>query len=248
MGVTLITGASSGIGRSLARSLARRGETIVAVARRKELLDTLADEIKADGGRALALRCDVTLPAQVRDACAAALQAFGSIDRLIANAGGGERTSVDEFRASTVADMLTLNVIGAANCIEAVLPAMLARGHGHIVLMSSLAASRGLPGAAGYSAAKAALTSMGEGLRADLHGRGIRVTILAPGFVATREGRKPRPFEVSLDAATERMTAAILARRRVCAFPLPLVLMAWMLRCLPAQISDWLAAKLRRPT
>lgn len=245
MGVTFITGASSGIGRSLARSLAARGETIVAAARRKELLDALVAEIETGGGRALAVQCDVTQGDQVRRACAEAIKSFGPIDRLIANAGGGERASVDDFRAEPIEQMLTLNVVGAANCIEAVLPAMLARRSGHIVVMSSLAGWRGLPGAAGYSAAKAALTAMAEALRVDCRGRGVDVTVLSPGFVATRERKKPRPFEVPLDAATERMVAAILARRRSCAFPLPMVMMAGVLRCLPAWLYDLIAARLR---
>jgi short-subunit dehydrogenase len=245
MGVTWITGASSGIGRSLALALAARGEAIAAAARREELLAALAGEIQARGGRALALRCDVIRAEEVRAACARAEQALGPIDRLVANAGGGGRTPLAEFRADPIAEMLALNVVGAARCIEAVLPAMLARGRGHIVLLSSLAACRGLPGAAGYSAAKAALTALGEGLRAELRGRGIDVTLLLPGFVATRERGRPRPFEVELEAATRRMVEAILARRSVCAFPLPLVLVAGALRLLPAALSDRIAMRLR---
>lgn len=247
MSVTLITGASSGIGRALALALAARGETIVALARRKDLLDALAAEIRSRGGKALAVRCDVTEPEQVRAACAAAVQSFGIIDRLIANAGGGDRTPVDHFRAESISGMLALNAGGAANCIEAVLPSMLERRSGHIVLMSSLAASRGLPGAAGYSAAKAAVTAMGEALRAELRGRGVDVTILSPGFVAAKEHKKSRPFEVPLAAATETLVKAILARRRSCAFPLPLVLIAGLLRLLPAALSDRIAMRLRGP-
>jgi short-subunit dehydrogenase len=245
MGVTVITGASSGMGRSLALALASRGETIVAVARREEMLDALARKIRSAGGCALALRCDVTVPEQVREVFARAEQRLGPIDRLVANAGGGGRTRVDAFDSGAIADMLALNVVGAAHCIEAVLPGMLARGRGHLVLMSSLAARRGLPGAAGYSAAKAALTALGEGLRAELRGRGVQVTVLMPGFVATRERRRPRPFEVSLEEATRRMVEAILARRRALAFPLPLVLLAGLLRLLPAGLSDRIALRLR---
>ncbi len=236
MAVTLITGASSGIGRSLARRLAAQGDFIVAVARRMDLLESLVAEIQTAGGRALALKCDVTDRDQVLRVCAEAVRIAGPIDRLVANAGGGERMSVDDFKADGVAQMLAVNVTGTANCIEAVLPAMLARGQGHIVIMGSLAAWRGIPGAAGYSAAKAALGVLAEGLRVDLRPRGIDVTLLLPGFVATRERKRRRPFEVPLGAATERMISAILARRRVCAFPFPLVLMAALLRWIP----DWL--------
>jgi short-subunit dehydrogenase len=245
MSVTLITGASSGIGRSLALSLAARGEVIAAVARRRELLDTLVQEITAKGGRAIALPCDVTDRSQVLQAVATASEALGPIDRVIANAGGGERTSVDDFQAEQIAAMLALNVVGTANCIEAVLPAMLARGRGHIVVMSSIAGFRGLPGGAGYSAAKAALTTLAEALRADLRPRGIDVTVLTPGFIRTKPQKKPRPFELPLEVATERMVAAILARRRAYAFPWTLTFIARGARLLPAVLYDAVATGLR---
>jgi NADP-dependent 3-hydroxy acid dehydrogenase YdfG len=247
MSVTMITGASSGIGRGLALALAARGEMIVAVARRKELLDTLVLEIEARGGRALAVQCDVTDLEQVRAAYSAGTQAFGTIDRIVANAGGGKRNPVEDFRADAIAGMLTLNVASAANCIEVVLPAMLARGSGHIVLMSSLAARRGLPRATGYSAAKAAMTALGEGLRAELKPRGIDVTVLMPGFVEAKESRKPRPFEVPLSEAAERMAVAIIARRGSFMFPRSLVLITGLLRLLPAGLSDWSVQRVMGP-
>ncbi len=240
MAVTLVTGASSGIGRSLARRLATQGEFIIVLARRMDLLESLVAEIHAGGGRALALQCDVTDRDQVLSACAEATRSAGPIDRLVANAGGGERMPVDKFNAGGVAQMFAVNVTGTANCIEAVLPSMLVRGQGHIVIMGSLAAWRGIPGAAGYSAAKAALGTLAEGLRVDLRPRGVDVTLLLPGFVATRERKRRRPFEVPLEAATERMTTAILARKRVCAFPFPLVALATLLRWAP----DWLYERL----
>jgi short-subunit dehydrogenase len=220
---------------------------IVAVARRKDLLDTLVLEIEARGGRALAVQCDVTDLKQVRAARDAAVQHFGTIDRIIANAGGGERNPADQFSGQAIADMLTLNVTSAANCIEAVLPDMLQRGTGHIVLMSSLASRRGLPRATGYSGAKAAMTALGEGLRAELKPRGIDVTVLMPGFIAVKEGRKPRPFEVPLDVAAQRMAEAIVARRKCYMFPWQLVAITAILRALPAGISDWIVQRVQGP-
>jgi len=234
--VTLLTGASSGIGRSLARRLA--DDPLALLARRKDLLDTLAAEIEAGGGRALALPCDVTDRAQVAAAVQEAEARLGPIERLIANAGGGSKTDVRSFQAADVEAVLRLNVLGAANCIEAVLPGMLARGRGHIVVTSSLAGSRGLPGAAAYSAAKAALSTMAESLRVDLAPHGIDVTVLAPGFVRAKPDRKPRPFEVGLEQATAAMARAIRARRKAYAFPLPLVLGAGLGRLLPASLYD----------
>lgn len=236
MTVTLLTGASSGIGRSLALRLAE--DPLALVARRKTLLDTLAAEIEAAGGQALALACDVTDRAQVAAAVQAAEARFGPIERLIANAGGGRSTDVERFAAAGIEEILRLNVVGTANCIEAVLPGMLARGRGHIVVTSSLAAWRGLPGAAAYSAAKAALTTMMESLRIDLAPHGIDVTVLAPGFVRTNPDKKGKPFQVDLEQATARMARAIRARRKSYAFPLPLVLALGFGRLLPAPLYD----------
>src|SRR5262245_15834962 len=191
MGMTFITGASSGIGRSLARRIAADGAPVVVVARRKPLLDGLVEEIAQAGGRALAIACDVTDRAAVRDAVRQAEAHFGPTARLVANAGGALR-SADAFSVEHLAAVVDVNLIGVANCIDAVLPGMLERRAGHLVAVSSLAASRGLPGSAAYSAAKAGLNNMMESLRIDLRGRGIDVTIIAPGFVRTKPGVKPK--------------------------------------------------------
>lgn len=244
MTVTLLTGASSGIGRSLARRLAP--DPLALIARRKPLLDSLAAEIQAAGGQALALACDVTDAAQVRGAVEAAEARFGPIERLIANAGGGSKTDVQRFRAAEIEQVLALNVVGVANCIEAVLPGMFARGRGHIVVTSSLAAWRGLPGAAAYSAAKAALTAMMESLRIDLAPHGIDVTVISPGFVQAKPGKRSKPFQLDLEQATARMARAIQARRRSYAFPLPLVLATGFGRLLPAPLYDRLLKRGKR--
>jgi short-subunit dehydrogenase len=241
MGMTFITGASSGIGRSLARRLAADGEAVAVVARRRALLDSLVAEIAGAGGQALAIQCDVTDRASVRDAIRQAEARFGPTSRLIANAGGASTTSVDEFSAAELGAVVDLNLLGVANCIEAVLPGMLERRAGHLVAVSSLAAYRGLPASAAYSAAKAGLTNMMESLRIDLRSRGVDVTVLAPGFVRTKPGnkkKKNRPLRLELEAATGRMHAAIVARKPYYAFPKPLVALVWLGRLLPATIYD----------
>jgi len=244
MGVTFITGASSGIGRSLAKQLASQGEAIVAVARRKPLLDTLVEEITRENGRAVALACDVTERTAVFAVVKEAETLLGSIDRLVACAGGGEPTFVETFTAAQIGRVFATNVGGTAHCIEAVLPGMLRRGTGHLVAVSSIAAYGGLPGAAAYSAAKAALSNMMESLRIDLHPRGIAVTLICPGFVRTRPSAKKRqrPFQLEVEKATRLMCRAIMARKRYYAFPAPLVVAAVVGRVLPASLYDWLLA------
>ena len=239
MTVTIVTGASSGIGRSLARRLARRGDPVALLARRKALLDELAAEIAEQGGRAVAIACDVTDAAQVRAAVREVEAKLGPVERLVANAGGGEPTFVDDFRADAVAACLDLNVVGAARCIEAVLPDMLARRSGHLVAVSSLAASRGLPTAGAYAAAKAALDNLMESLRIDLRGRGVDVTTIAPGPVRLKpKSKKARGFAIDVEDAAARIERAIDRRVAYFAFPWPVALATRIGGWLPIAVYD----------
>jgi short-subunit dehydrogenase len=245
MNVTFVTGASSGLGRQIAMSLAARGDAVVVVARRGELLDALAREIEAAGGWARAIACDVTDREQVSRAVALVESTDGPIERLVSCVGGGKRSTIDDFRAAQVEQMLSLNVMATANCLEAILPRMLQRKRGHIVAISSLAAARGLTGAAEYSAAKAALSTLLEGLRIDLKPRGIDVTTLSPGFVRSDENRKRRFMEVPLDAAVARMVKAIERRHRSYSFPQWLAFFLAVFHCLPPTLADAIVSWVR---
>lgn len=243
MTVTLITGASSGIGRSLALRLGRRGDPVALVARREFQLNEVTAAVTASGGLALPLPCDVTDAAQMDAAVRAAEARFGPVERFVSCAGGGGRTRVDAFRADEVAALLELNVVGLARGIEAVLPGMLERRAGHLVVLGSLAASRGLPAAAAYGAAKAAVHTMTESLRVDLRERGVDVTLIEPGPVRVRpQSKKSRFVSIGLEEATARMERAIDARKAYVAFP-PLFAMANRLGALlPAPLYDRLLA------
>jgi short-subunit dehydrogenase len=249
MTVTIVTGASSGIGRSLARRLALRGDPVALLARRKTLLDDLAGEIAEAGGRALAIACDVTDAAQVAEAVREVDKRMGPVERLVANAGGGEPTFVDGFRADSVAACLDLNVVGVARCIEAVLPDMLGRRSGHLVAIGSLAAARGLPTAAAYSAAKAALHNLMESLRIDLRGRGVDVTEIAPGPVRLKpKSKKARGFSIDVEDATAVIERAIDRRAAYVAFPWQVAWATRLARLLPIAVYDRvLAGRGRKP-
>jgi len=242
---TLITGASSGIGRSLAKRFARRGNRVVLLARRGQALEELAAEIRSVGGRADVLVADVTDRSAMRAAIVAFEQVNVPITRLIANAGGGERTRVDAFDAEAVESTITLNLMGVVNAIACVLPGMHERGAGQLVAVGSLAGSRGLPSAAAYSAAKAGVANFMESLRIDLRGSGVVVTLLVPGFVATKPGKRKR-FAMDLDTATAGMEQAILARKARWAAPATLSTAAALLRLLPATGYDWLLSRRRK--
>jgi short-subunit dehydrogenase len=247
--LTFLTGASSGIGRSLARRIAH-DEPVALVARRAGLLESLAQEIREAGGHAtLTLSCDVTDREAVRASVAEAESRLGPVTRLVANAGGGDPTHLEDFSSDHVRAALELNVMGVVHCVEAVLPGMLERKEGHLVVMSSIAGYRGLPSAAAYSASKAAVTNLMESLRIDLRPHGVDVTVLAPGFVRTRPSKKKKkrrkPFRMELEPATERMVRSIRARKPYDAFPLPLVALATAGRLLPAGLYDRLMGRLR---
>ena len=180
--VFLITGASSGIGAATARHAAEAGHRLVLAARSKDKLDTLAAEL---GGpeRALAVSCDVTEFAQQEAMIAAALEAFGRVDVVFANAGFGAARGFLNETPELWREMVLTNVLGAAYTIRASIPA-LKQSTGHLLLTSSVAGRRALPGSL-YSATKHAVTAMAESARQDLDGTGIRVTSIEPGMVDT---------------------------------------------------------------
>lgn len=239
MNVTLITGASSGIGRSLAERFARRGDAVGLVARRREALEAVAEVIRRQGGIAEIAVADVTDREALKAAMTDIETRLGPVTRLIANAGGGERTRVEAFDAASVESTIALNLMGVVNAVACVLPGMQARGAGQLVAVGSLAGSRGLPSAAAYSAAKAGVANFMESLRIDLRGSGIDVTLLVPGFVTTKAGKHKR-FSMPLEVATAGMEKAIVARRARWAAPFSLTSATAILRLLPATGYDWL--------
>jgi NADP-dependent 3-hydroxy acid dehydrogenase YdfG len=178
-----VTGASSGIGEATARLLAQNGCNVVLAARRKDRLKRIAAEI---GERALAVPTDVTDPAACEALVSSAVECFGSVDILVANAGLGLYGSIAECDPEDWRKMFEVNVLGVLYATRAAVRHMLDRGSGDVVFVSSLAARR-VPGTEGtvYSATKHALTAVAEGLRMDVHEKGIRVINVEPGLVRT---------------------------------------------------------------
>lgn len=184
--VLLITGASSGIGAATARAAASEYRLVLA-ARRLEPLEELVEEL---GGaeRAIAVRCDVTEWEQVEAMSAAALNAFGRIDVVFANAGFGATRGFLEESPEQWRSMVLTNVYGLALTIRATLPHLLERGDGHFLVTSSVAGRQALPGSL-YSATKWAATAIGESLLGELRqmheNHAIKVTLIEPGMVDT---------------------------------------------------------------
>jgi NADP-dependent 3-hydroxy acid dehydrogenase YdfG len=183
--VLLITGASSGIGAATARAVAGTHRLALA-ARRLDPLEELVAELGEE--RALAVRCDVTEWDQVEAMAAAALERFGRIDAVFANAGFGATRGFLEESVEHWRSMVLTNVYGVALTIRATLPHLLERGDGHFLVTSSVAGRRALPGSL-YSATKWAATAIGEALRAELRqmheNHAIRVTLIEPGMTDT---------------------------------------------------------------
>jgi NADP-dependent 3-hydroxy acid dehydrogenase YdfG len=184
--VLLITGASSGIGAATARAAAGKYRLVLA-ARRLEDLEELAEELGGEE-RAVAVRCDVTEWDEVQALAQAALDRFGRIDAVFANAGFGASRGFLEESPEHWRSMVLTNVYGVALTIRATLPHLLERGDGHFLITSSVAGRRALPGSL-YSATKWAATAIGESLRQELRqmheNHGIRVTLIEPGMVDT---------------------------------------------------------------
>jgi NADP-dependent 3-hydroxy acid dehydrogenase YdfG len=192
--VMLVTGASSGIGAATARRAVQAGDRVVLAARRQRELDAMVEELGAD--RALAVPCDVTEWDQVTATVEAALERFGRIDVVFANAGFGATRGFTQATVEHWRSMVLTNVLGVALTIRATLPHLLERGDGHYVLTSSIAGRRSLPGSL-YSATKFAVTGIGQGLRGELRemhqNSAIRVTLIEPGGVETPFFEQPGP-------------------------------------------------------
>ncbi len=180
--VFLITGASSGIGAATARRAAEAGFRVVLAARSTERLEALAEEL---GGpeRALAVRCDVAEWSDQQAAVDEALARFGQLDVAFANAGFGVKRGFLESTPEEWRSLVLTNVLGAALTVRATLPS-LKESRGHVLLTSSVAGRRPIAGSL-YSCTKFAVTAMGEALRLELNGTGVRVTLVEPGMVDT---------------------------------------------------------------
>jgi NADP-dependent 3-hydroxy acid dehydrogenase YdfG len=180
--VLVITGASTGIGAATARRAAEFGYRLVLAARSEDKLTSLAEELGGDDR--LAVRCDVTDWDDQQALVAATLDRFGRMDAYFANAGFGAKRGFLEESVEHWKSMIDTNVLGAALSIRASLPHFREHNRGHMILTSSIAGRRALPGSL-YSATKHAVTAMGEALRQEISDTDIKVTLIEPGAVDT---------------------------------------------------------------
>jgi NAD(P)-dependent dehydrogenase (short-subunit alcohol dehydrogenase family) len=181
----LVTGASSGIGRDLAMSLARLGAKVAILSRRRQVLEELASEIGATADAPVVLAADVTRRDESRTAVEHALREFGHLDILINSAGIMEPSPVETITTASLERMMNVNLLGTLHMMQAVLPSMRQARTGHIVNIASLAGRRGMPPLGGYCASKFAVVGLTEALRVELHGSGIKAALVMPGVIDT---------------------------------------------------------------
>ena len=210
-----LVGASAGLGAAVAHALSARGAELVLSARSREDLEKLADDLP---GRARVVTCDVSDGADV----ARAAEEAGEIDGLVFLAGVYWPLKATEWDPGQVEAMADINFTGAVRVLGQVVPKFVERDRGHVVLTGSLSGFRGLPGATGYGASKAAVMYLAEGMHADLRKTGVKVQLVNPGFVKTRLTDKndfKMPFIMEPEAAAREVVELMMSDRFKRNFP-----------------------------
>jgi len=242
-----ITGASSGIGEALARHYAAEGALIALLGRRQGALEALAAQLET---QTWIHTGDVADPVAMHMAGLAFIERFGVPDIVIASAGVSAGTLTEyEADARVFERILHTNVLGMVHTFQPFVEPMRQAGTGTLVGIASVAGVRGLPGAGAYSASKAAARTYLESLRVELHGSGVRVVTLSPGYIdtpMTRVNTYPMPFLMPAERAARRMASLIDRGRRHAVVPWPMGVVARVLGLLPGWLYDRLFARAGR--
>ena len=237
--IVLITGASSGIGASLASELAGRGATLALCARRLEMLSAVQKSCEARGATVRVYQCDVTDDTQVQKTVEEIKHQLGPIDVVVANAGFSGAFKAKRFQIDLANKIMDVNVKGVINTIGAVVPDMCTRGRGSIVAVSSLASYMALPQSYVYGASKSAVSALLQGLRRELVNTDIKVITICPGFIKsemTAVNKFKMPFLMDAEPAAKRMADAIARGDAVYNFPRRLF---WIIK-----LASWLPDKI----
>ncbi len=247
MTTVLVTGASSGLGAEMARQLAARGSDLALVARRAERLDTLrAEIIAAHPTRTVAVRrLDVTDDDAVFETFRSLRSELGGLDRVVVNAGLGKGSPLGTGGYAANRETAMTNFVGALVQCEAAMEAFREQRAGHLVMISSMSAMRGMPKAVTtYAATKAGVAHLAEGIRTELHGtalgRTVKVTVLYPGYIASEMNEHVRdrtPLMVSTEKGVAAMVTAIEKEvADACVPPLPWAPLSVVMRHAPLSV------------
>jgi len=249
--VIWLTGASSGIGEALALELARCGSVLALTSRSEDRLKSVVDNIRSIGGKAFAFPADVTKQEELTAAVKNINENIGDIDILVANAGTHIFTVPEAFDSKEYLGLLDINFGGMLRSIEAVLGKMYAKQNGHIVVVASMAGFRGVPRAGAYGASKAAMIHFMESIRFHLVRKGIKVTIVNPGFVKTPLTDKNdfyMPFLVSAEYSARIIVKGIEKNKKQIDFPWPFNWMLHFMRVCPYFLYEFIIDKLWKLT
>jgi len=244
----LITGASSGIGEALAVAYAGPGVSLALSGRDAGRLEAVAAACRQRAARVQSAVVDVA----DRDGMARWIDEIDRttpIDLVIANAGIGVGTADRLETEEQVRTVFGVNLGGTFNTVLPLIPKLVARRRGQIALVSSLASFRGFPGSPTYCGSKAALRVWGEGLRGDLQAYGVEVSVVCPGFVASRITARnvfPMPFLMSAGRAAAIVRRSLARNRGRIAFPFPMYFAIWLLGTLPPLLTDPLLVRLAK--
>jgi short-subunit dehydrogenase len=242
----LITGASSGIGRSVAAKLAGEDCKIAILSRSTAKLEEFAAEYSRNTNRILPLPCDITKKEDVFSAFHKVIDEFGGVDIAILNAGTSHRIHVEDFSSEKGEEIINVNLTAKIYFLEKLIPYFIQKGNGIIVGVSSLADTRGFPRSASYNASKAGLSKLLESLRIELHDYGIKVITVRPGFVKTPMTDKNEfymPMLMKVDKAAEIIVDGIKKEKRKIQFPLPLVIGTFIIRLMPDALFEYMTRK-----
>ena len=238
----VITGAGNGIGRATSLALARQGHRLGLIDVDAKGLETLATEVDETGSQGITTVADVRDSGAIEESVATIKRELGPIDVLITCAGVGRLSTATNLDIDGLQWMFDINVIGMARTIQAVLPGMYERKSGHIIGVASVAGYRGLPWMPGYCATKAAVANYLEALRPSLKRRGVRITTLHPGFVAsgmTMETPFRNPVQMlTVEQAAEFVVKSVKNQPRDLVFPFSARLGMGFLRRLPTLVYD----------
>ncbi len=255
--VVLITGASTGIGKAIAKGLMNENCKLVLLSRRTELIKEYLNRSlitnhplseRSEASQPLIIKCDVSNKVEVANAYKQIVEKFGKVDIAILNAGIGHNVTVENYDSRFAEETFGANVFGIVYWVEKLLPDFAKRKEGVIVGVSSLADNRGYSGSGFYGASKAAASIYLEGLRVELKRFGIKVITVKPGFVKTPMTEKNKfkmPLLMESEKAARIIIDGIKKEKRIIQFPWQMVLLTRLVGLLPGSLYEWLSGKLK---
>ena len=241
-----ITGTSSGIGEYVAYEYAKQGATIGLTARRKERLEKVFAKCEELGGKPIIFEVDVSNQLSTKNAIDNFIAKSGDIDIVIANAGISGNVELKNGNSGEINRMLSTNILGVTNTVLPALPTMIKQQSGRVVVVSSIAGFRGLPGRSGYSASKAAVRFMSNSWRSSFVNDGISFTTICPGFIdtdMTNSHKYKMPFLMGVDVFAKKMVDAIEKKKKTYVAPWQWRFVIPLIKIVPEWFLNFVASK-----